>query len=248
MRVLWAIAIGTCLRVLPSPSQDGISTLTGTVRDITGGGVSRAEVELRSETSPERAFRTHAGASGVYRFSALPADEYTLKLFSMGFQSLTVKSIHISDGEQKSIPVLELTVGGMCWNHSIPRPVYYRLLPSGSRAGSFAGSVGLEPGPTVSRSRPLAGAEVNAPKALFAVERRPIRKASSSSGGSPPVLIQFGSAAKASTRGKSLAMRFMKDSKRTGHSTSSAVSLGSAIQGCALRSRWRSASELQMRQ
>ena len=57
---------------------------------------------------------------GVYHFSGLPTDEYTLKLFSPGFKSLTVKSIHILESEQKSIPTLQLEVGSMadCGGHA----------------------------------------------------------------------------------------------------------------------------------
>jgi hypothetical protein len=161
MLVLRASVIGACLLVLPSPSQNGTSTLTGTLQDITGAGVSRADAELRSETSPAIAFRTNADAFGVYRFAGLTPDDYTLRLSSPGFRSLTVKSIHVSNDERKSIPLLELAVGGMCGDDSSPTADYYRLLPSGSRIGNFAGSVGVELGLTVSKSYPLAGAAVS---------------------------------------------------------------------------------------
>jgi Carboxypeptidase regulatory-like domain len=160
MRVLWATAIGTCLLVLPSISQDRPGTVTGKVQDITGAGISGTTAELRSDRG--RAFKSRSDDSGLYTFSGITPDNYTLSMFRSGFVSLTVKSIHISDGEQKSMPVLELTVGGMCWSdHSTPLPEYYRLLPSGTRVGNLAGSVGVQPSPTLSKSRPLAGAEVS---------------------------------------------------------------------------------------
>lgn len=160
MRVLWATAIGACLLVLPSFSQDRHGTVTGRVQDITGAGISGTTAELRSDRG--RAYQTRSDDSGVYPFSGVTTDDYTLRMFQAGFVSLTVKAIHVSDGEQKSMPVLELTVGGMCWSdHSAPLPEYYRLLPSGTRVGNLAGSVGMEPGPTLSKSRPLAGAEVS---------------------------------------------------------------------------------------
>jgi hypothetical protein len=160
MQVLWATAIGTCLLAFPSISQDRPGTVTGKVQDITGSGISGTTAELRSDRG--RAYQTRSDDSGVYTFSGVTPDDYTLRVFQTGFVSLTVKSIHVSDGEQKSMPVLELTVGEMCWNdHSAPLPEYYRLLPSGTRVGNLAGSVGMEPGPTLSKSRPLAGAEVS---------------------------------------------------------------------------------------
>lgn len=160
MRVFWATAMGMCLLVLPSISQDRPGTITGKIQDITGVGIPGTIAELRSDRG--RAFKTRSDDSGVYTLSGITADDYTLRLFQSGFLSLIVKSIHISDGEQKSMPALEMIVGGMCWNYDGTRlPQYYRLLPPGTRGGNLLGILGVEPSPTLSKSRPLAGAEVS---------------------------------------------------------------------------------------
>lgn len=159
MSVPSAFALGLLL-VLRSVAQDSTASLTGKVEDITGAGVPRTHVELRSETSPDRAFHTQADDTGSYRLSGLPADKYTLNLSSPGFQELTVKSIHISDGEQKLMPVLELLVGSLadCGGHAALD--YFRFLPLRSHVGNLRGTVRLDQGPMVRNSPTIAGADV----------------------------------------------------------------------------------------
>jgi hypothetical protein len=146
------------MAVLPSVGQDLTASVTGKVQDVTSVVVPGVVAELRS---PGKEFRTRADSNGVCRFSELPQGEYTLKLQTPGFNTLTIKSIPLSEGEQKSIQVLDLAIGGMCGNDYIPWPEYYHLLASASRVGNLVGSVAVEPGPTVSRIRPVSGAEVS---------------------------------------------------------------------------------------
>jgi hypothetical protein len=150
-----------CLLTLPSVGQDSTAGLTGKVRDITGAGVSGTQAELLSETASDRRFRTSADSSGVYHFTGLPTDEYTLKLLSPGFKLLTVKSIHILENEQKSLPNLQLEVGSMadCGGHAVLD--YIRFLPSGDHFGDLVGSVRIEQTPFVEKSPPIAGADVS---------------------------------------------------------------------------------------
>ena len=51
------------------------ANLTGTVIDATGAYIAQAAVELDSET---KKYQVQADGAGVYRFSNLPAGEYTL--------------------------------------------------------------------------------------------------------------------------------------------------------------------------
>jgi Carboxypeptidase regulatory-like domain len=143
----------------PAVAQLGGAGLTGRVKDITGGGVSGAQAELRSETVSGRSFRTSADASGLYNFSGLPKDEYTLKLVSSGFKSLTVKSIRVLENEQKSLPALQLEVGLMadCGGHAVLD--YIRFLPSENHLGNLSGRIRVDQGPVV-ESPPVVGADV----------------------------------------------------------------------------------------
>jgi Carboxypeptidase regulatory-like domain len=78
-------------------------------------------------------------------------------LLSPGFQSLTVKSIQIVEGELKSVPDLRLKIGD-CGGHAVRD--YIRFLPWGVRVGNLGGSVRLDQGPLVGKSPPIAGADV----------------------------------------------------------------------------------------
>jgi hypothetical protein len=113
--------------------QNDTASLTGKVQDLTGAGMPNASAQLRSEKHGT-AFTAHTDDSGTFRVSGLPGDEYTLRIERPGFRSVTVRSIHISDGEQKSIPLLELTVGGCPDGDRLPE--YLRFLPT-KHAGTF---------------------------------------------------------------------------------------------------------------
>jgi Carboxypeptidase regulatory-like domain len=160
MRAICSGLIGVCLLTLPSVAQVGTAGLTGKVKDITGAGVSGTQAELLSETVSDRRFRTSADSTGVYHFSGLPTDAYTLKLLSPGFKSLTVKAIHILESEQKSVPTLQLQVGSVadCGGHAVLD--YIRFLPSGDHFGHLVGSIRIEQAPFAVKSPPIAGADV----------------------------------------------------------------------------------------
>lgn len=145
------------LFALPSLAQDRAS-LTGKVKDITGAGIPGTQADLQSETVPDRRFRTSADSTGVYHFPGLPADEYALRLFSPGFRSLTVRSIDISEREQKALPVLQLEVGSVadCGGHAVLD--YIRILPPGDHFGNLSGSINR--GPPVGKGAPVEGADV----------------------------------------------------------------------------------------
>ena len=121
MRAFGIGLIVVCILTMLLVAQENTAGLTGKVKDITGAGVSGTQAELLSETASDRRFRASADFTGIYHFSGVPADEYTLKLFSPGFKSLTVKSIHILEREQKSLPTLRLEVGSMadCGDHAV---------------------------------------------------------------------------------------------------------------------------------
>jgi len=145
-----------CLFALRSAAQDGTAHLTGKVKDLFGAGVSGARADLVSETVATRKFRTSADSTGVYDFSRLPADYYTLELSSPGFRSLTVKSISIFENEKKALPTLQLEISNIadCGGHAVLD--YIRFLPREDHSGNLRGSVRADGG----KRKPLAGADV----------------------------------------------------------------------------------------
>ena len=66
-------------------SQSDLSTITGTVRDSSGGGVPNAKVTARNEgTNVSRETRTND--SGVYTVSNIPAGRYAVTVEAQGFK------------------------------------------------------------------------------------------------------------------------------------------------------------------
>jgi hypothetical protein len=82
-----------------------------------------------------------------YTISPLPTGEYTLKLFSPVFKSLTVKSIHILENKQKSLPTLQLQVGSIadCGGHAVLD--YIRFLPTEDHVGNLVRTIRVEQAP-----------------------------------------------------------------------------------------------------
>jgi hypothetical protein len=97
---------------------------------------------------------------GAYSFSGLPAGTYTLKLSALGFRQLTMTSVRVADGEQRQVPPLELVVGMCPARGDNPWPDSYSLLPVSAPGGSLAGKIEVEPDTVVSKTAPVAGADV----------------------------------------------------------------------------------------
>jgi hypothetical protein len=112
------------------------ASLTGGLTDVTGAYVTNAPAELDSKTAQ---YQARTSKVGIYEFSNLPAGEYTLTFRVTGFLPLIVKSIVVSEREQKRIPDVPLEVAhGLC-----PRPIAQDqvLLPPESSFGNLIGSV-----------------------------------------------------------------------------------------------------------
>ncbi|MGH9647579.1 MAG: carboxypeptidase-like regulatory domain-containing protein [Bryobacteraceae bacterium] len=122
------------LASLPLFAQN--ASLTGTVLDTTGAYVPKASAELNSGI---KKYQAKADDTGVYRFVNLPAGEYTLKISVLGFKTLTIKFIALSDNEQKRTPDVTLETGRGCGDPSYRD--FVRLLPSPTSFGRLSGSV-----------------------------------------------------------------------------------------------------------
>jgi Carboxypeptidase regulatory-like domain len=99
MAFVRALTLGVIIFPFSALAQDGTAVITGEVHDSTDARVAHAKAELRRERSGVGAISNAADAEGVYNFSGLRADRYTLKLSCPGFLSLSVKSISVVDGE-----------------------------------------------------------------------------------------------------------------------------------------------------
>jgi hypothetical protein len=154
MRGLCTAALSICMLIPPSPAQGGTASLTGKVQDFAGAIIPGAVAELESEQTPLSRFRTVTDGAGVFRLFGLPAGEYNLKLSRPGFDTLTVKSTLIMNGEQKTMPTLQLDLNA-CFG--TPRD-HIRFLPPGDHAGSLSGTVRSDEGRE--QTTPISGAYV----------------------------------------------------------------------------------------
>jgi hypothetical protein len=135
-------------------AQDTSATVSGEIRDITGAPITGTNVELKLQDSPGTVFSVQADQDGKFRFSVLPPGMYTLKLKQAGFQMVTLKSIRLAEGEQKTLPLLRLYVG-FC---GVPRsPDFLELMPAAEQhVGNLRGHVVREqkhyPGPPIAHA------------------------------------------------------------------------------------------------
>lgn len=159
MHVVAILAASASLALFSATARDRAATLAGTVQDINGAVIVGATVEVGAEGAARRvAVATDAG--GRYDVRDLPPGDYSLKIASPGFRSVTVKSIRLSSGQRRLLPVLRLAVaqGGCRTAASLD---YFRFLPADRRTGNLAGRVEAHPGPTAEDAPPVAGARVD---------------------------------------------------------------------------------------
>ena len=110
------------------------ASLTGVVVDSTGAYIPRAFVELYSRSAK---YQAQADDEGVYRFVNLPSGKYTVSFRVVGFKRFTLRSIGLTEGEQKRIPDVPLDVGNGCGSPF--RDLV--LLATGDSFGRLTGSV-----------------------------------------------------------------------------------------------------------
>jgi len=103
--VLW---VGT----VPAVAQITTGTVTGTVKDTTGGVVPGATVVLISEARGTRSVPAITNATGDYVFPNTTADTYTVEVKLAGFRTLARAGVVVSAGERVSVPVLTIEPGG----------------------------------------------------------------------------------------------------------------------------------------
>lgn len=85
--------------------------IKGTVVDITGAVIAKAEVTLTDEQT-KRSYKTKADEEGRYQFSSLPTGAYSIAILSPGFAAFKKQSLKIKSGEALQLDV-ELQVGSM---------------------------------------------------------------------------------------------------------------------------------------
>jgi hypothetical protein len=95
----------------PSLYAQVTATLSGTVKDTTGGVIPNAKVVLTNEATRDQRNSTSNGA-GFFTFPVLNPGTYDVRVDAPGFKPLEQKGIALNAADQKSLPDLDLQVGG----------------------------------------------------------------------------------------------------------------------------------------
>jgi hypothetical protein len=109
------LRIALAVAILVISSSVWAASLTGSVVDAAGGYIPRASVELDSGTDK---YRVQTDETGVYRFSNLPAGEYSLTIRVPGFKLFTLKAIGLTENEEKRIVDVPMDPGNGCGSNS----------------------------------------------------------------------------------------------------------------------------------
>ena len=114
------------LAILLIPFSVQAATLTGAVVDPIGASIAHTVAELDSGT---RKYLARTDDAGVYQFSNLAAGDYTLTFRAPGFKVRIVRSIGLSEREQKRIPDITLDASSSCSGGGESGPFATELRP-----------------------------------------------------------------------------------------------------------------------
>ena len=106
--LLLTLAASPCGQLFAQMSVTG--AVSGTVVDASGAMVPAATVKLTSETT-KQARETKSDNEGLFSFTAVPRDTYTLKLEHTGFKSIVRTGIAVSANEKVALSTLTLELG-----------------------------------------------------------------------------------------------------------------------------------------
>ena len=102
------LAVLPCGQVFAQMSVTG--SVSGTVMDASGAMVPGATVKLTSETT-KQARETKSNSEGLFSFTAVPRDSYTLKIERTGFKAIERTGITVSANEHVALSALTLELG-----------------------------------------------------------------------------------------------------------------------------------------
>ena len=92
-------------------AQNTTATLSGTVFDVSGAVVPKADVTLRNESSGILR-RTVSNGDGYFTFAAVPPGTYTLRAEGTGFVAWEAKSVVLNAGDMRSVAGIKLAPSG----------------------------------------------------------------------------------------------------------------------------------------
>lgn len=97
----------------PLFAQGITGTVTGTVKDASGGVIPGATVTLISETKGTSSAPVVTSATGDFVFPNLAADKYTIQIEMPSFRMLKRTGVEVNPGSRITLGTLTLEVGGL---------------------------------------------------------------------------------------------------------------------------------------
>ncbi len=101
------------LLATPASSQITTGTVSGTVKDSTGGVIPGASVVLTSESRGTKSAPTVTNESGTYVFPNVTPDTYRLEVTLEGFKTVHLDGIRVSGGDRVGMPAVSLAPGAL---------------------------------------------------------------------------------------------------------------------------------------
>jgi hypothetical protein len=95
----------------PALAQITTGTVTGTVKDATGGVIPGATAVLISETRGTRSAPAVTNESGTYVFPNVTPDTYTVEITLEAFKTIRRSGIAVSGGDRVGMPAITLETG-----------------------------------------------------------------------------------------------------------------------------------------
>ncbi|MEO8483144.1 MAG: carboxypeptidase-like regulatory domain-containing protein [Acidobacteriota bacterium] len=93
-------------------AQITTGTVSGTIKDATGGVIPGATVTLVSESKNTRSTPVVTSNSGDFVFPNIAADVYTVEVTMPSFRTLKRTAVKVSGGDRVSLPAMTLEAGG----------------------------------------------------------------------------------------------------------------------------------------
>jgi carboxypeptidase family protein len=102
-----------CTFILNASAQVVTGTITGTVKDTSGGVIPGAAVTLISETRGTQLPDVFTNEAGDFTVPNVRPDRYTLQVIMQGFKTVKKTGIDVSTGDRISIGTVALEIGGV---------------------------------------------------------------------------------------------------------------------------------------
>ena len=136
-----AVWLAAPLAPHPASAQVTTATVSGSVRDTTGGALPGATVVLESEARGTKAAEAVTNANGDFVFPNVTGDLYTVVVRMSGFKTLKRTGIAVTPGDRVSLGSLTIEIGGLTEKVAASFVAFYW---GGAMVGRFIGSALLQ--------------------------------------------------------------------------------------------------------